>query len=324
MTDKINRGRRRFLGAAATMTAAAPLALIRFAEAQPTNIRPAAAPGIAVGSHTSFGVLKRIDAGVLNIGYADVGPAGGPPVLLLHGWPYDIHSFIDVAPLLAAKGYRVLVPYLRGYGATRFLSTDTARNGQQVALAADCVAFMDALRLEQAILAGFDWGARTVNIVAALWPTRCKAMVSVSGYLIGSREANRMPLPPRAELEWWYQDLLRDGPRSCGVRQISQRVCEAHLAARLPAVALRRRHVRSQREGVRQPGSCERGDSQLPLAARARRGRIKIRRSRTAPSRQARSSRRRPSRSKAMPMERHIPIQPRMRKGSPAGTPTGS
>ena len=149
--------------------------------------------------------MKQIDAGVLNIGYADVGPAGGPPVILLHGWPYDIHSYLDVAPLLAAAGYRAIVPYLRGYGTTRFLSSDTSRNGQQSALASDVIALMDALAIDRAIVAGFDWGARTANIVAALWPNRCKAMVSVSGYLIGSRAANRMPLPPRAELEWWYQ-----------------------------------------------------------------------------------------------------------------------
>ena len=126
-------------------------------------------------------------------------------MVLLHGWPYDIHSYLDVAPLLATAGYRAIVPYLRGYGTTRFLSSDTSRNGQQSALASDVIALMDALAIDRAIVAGFDWGARTANIVAALWPNRCKAMVSVSGYLIGSRAANRMPLPPRAELEWWYQ-----------------------------------------------------------------------------------------------------------------------
>ena len=153
----------------------------------------------------AFGPLRRVDAGVLNIAYVEVGPASGTPVVLLHGWPYDIHSFADVAPLLAARGYRVLVPYLRGYGDTRFLSGATPRNAQQSALAADCVAFMDALSVGRAVIAGFDWGARTANIVAALWPERCKAMVSVSGYLIGSQEANRSPLPPPAERQWWYQ-----------------------------------------------------------------------------------------------------------------------
>ena len=154
---------------------------------------------------SEFGALKQIDAGVLNVGYAEDGRADGPPVVLLHGWPYDIHSFVDVAPLLASVGYRVIIPYLRGYGTTRFLLSETFRNGQPSAVAADIIAFMDALGIEKATLAGFDWGARTVNIIAALWPERCKAMVSVSGYLIGSQEAGKMPLPPKAELEWWYQ-----------------------------------------------------------------------------------------------------------------------
>src|ERR671920_2425236 len=153
----------------------------------------------------SFGSLKQIDAGVLNVGSAEAAPADGPAVILLHGWPYDIHSYVDVAPLLAEAGYRAIVPYLRGYGTTRFLSSETLRNGQQAVLALDITALMDALEIEKAILAGFDWGARTANVIAALWPERCKALVSVSGYLIGSREANKMPLPPEAELQWWYQ-----------------------------------------------------------------------------------------------------------------------
>jgi pimeloyl-ACP methyl ester carboxylesterase len=153
----------------------------------------------------SFGPLKQVDAGVLDVGYAEAGPVGGPAVLLLHGWPYDIHSYVEVTPLLAAAGYRVVVPHLRGYGTTRFRSGETFRNGQQSALAVDAVALMDALEIEQAIIAGFDWGARAANVIAALWPERCKAMVSVSGYLIGSPEANKLPLPPAAELQWWYQ-----------------------------------------------------------------------------------------------------------------------
>lgn len=192
MQEEFNTDRRRFLSVAALTIAGARLSASAAAPAQTTTTR-------------AFGELRQIDAGVLSVGYADVGPVGGPVVILLHGWPYDIHGFEHVAPLLASKGYRVLVPYLRGYGTTRFLSAETLRNGQQAALAADCVAFMDALRIERAVVAGFDWGARTANIVAALWPQRCKAMVSVSGYLIGNREANKMPLPPQAELEWWYQ-----------------------------------------------------------------------------------------------------------------------
>jgi pimeloyl-ACP methyl ester carboxylesterase len=149
--------------------------------------------------------LKHVRAGVLDIGYVEFGPRHGQAVLLLHGWPYDIHSFEQVAPTLADAGYRVVVPYLRGYGTTRFLSDDARRNGQQAALAVDAIALMDALDMTSAIIGGFDWGARTANVVAALWPQRCKAMVSVSGYLIGSQEANRTPLPPAAELQWWYQ-----------------------------------------------------------------------------------------------------------------------
>ena len=154
---------------------------------------------------TSFGDLKQIHAGELDVGYAESGPAGGTAVILLHGWPYDIHSYADVAPLLAKAGYRVIVPHLRGYGTTRFLSGETFRNGQPAALALDIVALMDALEIPKAVLAGFDWGARTAGIIAALWPERCKALVAVSGYLIGSREAGKMPLPPKAELQWWYQ-----------------------------------------------------------------------------------------------------------------------
>ena len=158
--------------------------------------------------HTPMGPIKQIEAGVLSVGYFEAGPAGGRPVILLHGWPYDIHTYVDVAPLLAAAGYRVIVPYLRGYGATSFLSRDTFRNGQPAAVATDIIALMDALKIERATLGGCDWGARTVCIMAALWPERCKAMVSVSGYLIGSQEAGKVPLPPQAELQWWYQYYL--------------------------------------------------------------------------------------------------------------------
>jgi pimeloyl-ACP methyl ester carboxylesterase len=154
---------------------------------------------------TSFSALKQVDAGPLTVGYAEDGPADGPVVLLLHGWPYDIHSFAEATPMLAAAGFRVLVPFVRGYGTTRFRSEDTPRNGQQAAVATDVVAFMDALGVDRAILAGFDWGARSAGVVAALWPDRCRGLVSVSGYLIGSQAANQAPLPPQAELAWWYQ-----------------------------------------------------------------------------------------------------------------------
>jgi pimeloyl-ACP methyl ester carboxylesterase len=167
--------------------------------------QPSSSAAAAVAGHTSFASLKQIKAGVLNVGYAEDGPAGGPPVILLHGWPYDIYSYVDVAPILAKAGYRVLVPYLRGYGSTRFLSAETPRNGQQATIPVDIIAFMDALKIDKAVVAGYDWGARTADIIAALWPDRCKALVSVSGYLIGSQEVNRAPLPPKAELQWWYQ-----------------------------------------------------------------------------------------------------------------------
>ena len=200
-----NYDRRRILRATALTVAAAQLGVFRSARAQSSKVNRADVPPIKRGTYTSFGPLKQILAGLLDIGYAEVGPSAGPVVILLHGWPYDIHSYVDVAPLLASVGYRVIVPYLRGYGTTRFLSIETFRNGQPSAVAADTIAFMDALKVEKATLAGFDWGARTANIIAALWPERCKAIVSVSGYLIGSQESGKLALPPKAELEWWYQ-----------------------------------------------------------------------------------------------------------------------
>src|SRR6478736_3753781 len=157
------------------------------------------------GTRTAFGALKQVEAGLLSVGYAEAGPADGRAVLLLHGWPYDIHSYAEVTPLLAAAGYRVIVPYLRGYGTTRFLSDETVRNGEQAALALDAIALMDALGIETAVVAGFDWGARSADVVAALWPDRCRGLVSVSGYLIGGQRAGQLPLPPDAELQWWYQ-----------------------------------------------------------------------------------------------------------------------
>jgi pimeloyl-ACP methyl ester carboxylesterase len=201
----ISRHRRRFFVAAAATIAAARLGMMGSANAQAGTANPIKLPTIKPGTNTSFVSLKQIDAGVLNVGYAEAGPADGPVVILLHGWPYDIHSYVDVAPLLASAGYRVLVPYLRGYGTTRFLLSETVRNGQQSVLAVDTIALLDALKIEKAVIAGFDWGARTANIIAALWPERCKALVSVSGYLIGSQDSGKMPLPPPAELQWWYQ-----------------------------------------------------------------------------------------------------------------------
>jgi pimeloyl-ACP methyl ester carboxylesterase len=204
MSDEINRDRRHLVGTAAVTVASAQLGVIAFTNAQSAKAT-AASPPIKPRTRTSFGSLRQIDAGPLNVGYAEAGPGDGPAVVLLHGWPYDIHSFVDVAPLLASAGYRVVVPYLRGYGTTRFLSSATPRNGQQSVLAQDIVDLLDALKIQKAILGGFDWGARIADIIAALWPERCRALVSVSGYLIGNQKAGKVPLPPRAEYQWWYQ-----------------------------------------------------------------------------------------------------------------------
>jgi pimeloyl-ACP methyl ester carboxylesterase len=203
----INLDRRMFFGAALMALAATQFDVPTLAQAKggtPSESK-LNSKSPEMSSDRAFPPLKQIDAGVLNVGYAEAGRADGPVVVLLHGWPYDIHSFAEVMPLLAAAGYRVIVPYLRGYGSTRFLSDATMRNAQQSALARDTIDLMDALQIRQAIIAGFDWGARTANIVAALWPERCKALVSVSGYLIGNQEAGKIPLPPKAELQWWYQ-----------------------------------------------------------------------------------------------------------------------
>lgn len=205
MSDEINHPRRRFIGAIALSLAATQFASTGAARAQAGAADAPHLPAVAPGTNKSFPVLKQIDAGVLNVGYAELGASDAPVVILLHGWPYDIHTYVDVAPVLANAGYRVIVPYLRGYGTTRFLSADTPRNGQQAVIATDIIALMDALKIEKAVIGGCDWGARTANIIAALWPERCKALVSVSGYLIGSQEVNRKPLSPQGELAWWYQ-----------------------------------------------------------------------------------------------------------------------
>jgi pimeloyl-ACP methyl ester carboxylesterase len=204
-SKEINHNRRRFIGTAAMTIAAGQFASIDSVFAQSKEGKPAKATTVKPRTNTSFGPLKQVNAGVLNVGYAEAGRADAPVVILLHGWPYDIHSYVDVAPLLASAGYRVIVPYLRGYGTTRFLSSETVRNGQPSVIAVDTVALMDALKIQKAIVAGFDWGGRTGDIMAALWPERCKALVSVSGYLIGSQESGKLPLPPKAELQWWYQ-----------------------------------------------------------------------------------------------------------------------
>ena len=206
MPDEVEINRRHlFCGGAAAALAATQLGYAASAKAQGAKAKSVKFAAIKSASNISFAPLKQIDAGLLNVGYVETGPDDGKPVLLLHGWPYDIESYVEVAPLLASAGYRVIIPYLRGYGTTSFLSSETVRNGQQSAIAFDILALMDALKIEKGVLAGFDWGARTANIVAALWPERCSALVSVSGYLIGNQEAGKTPLPPSAELQWWYQ-----------------------------------------------------------------------------------------------------------------------
>jgi pimeloyl-ACP methyl ester carboxylesterase len=205
MSEEINNDRRRFFGAAMMTVAGARFGMTGLSN---TSMNETAQPErimTAPSARPSFDSLKQIDAGVLNVGYADSGPANGSPVILLHGWPYDIHAYADVAPLLTAKGYRVIIPYLRGYGTTRFLSNDTVRNGEQAVIAVDTIALMDALKIRKAIVGGFDWGSRTAAIMAALWPDRVKALVAVSGYIIVNLKTNLQPLPPKAELGWWYQ-----------------------------------------------------------------------------------------------------------------------
>ncbi len=209
--EGINHDRRRFFGAAGLAVAAAQFGLIGSTHAAASTAstasttRRADAPAATPAPSASFGPVKQINAGVLNVGYVEAGPADGQPVVLMHGFPYDIHSYVEVTPLLAAEGYRVIVPYFRGYGTTTFLSPATPRNVDQAAFALDILALMDALNIESAILAGYDWGSRTGDIIAALWPHRCKALVSVSGYLITNLAANLMPLVPKAENDWWYQ-----------------------------------------------------------------------------------------------------------------------
>ena len=205
MSTGIKYDRRRFLSDSARSIAAGQFATIGLANDHFNNIHPIEVSRTKQTIPSSFEKIKQVDAGVLNAGYVDDGPADGPVVILLHGWPYDIYSYADVVPLLTTKGYRVIVPYLRGYGTTRFLSSETFRNGQQSAIALDMIDLMDALSIKQPIIGGFDWGARTANIIATIWPERCKAMVSVSGYLIGNQQAGGIPLPPVAELQWWYQ-----------------------------------------------------------------------------------------------------------------------
>ena len=266
LPDDVNHDRRHFFGTAALAIAATQLALTGSANAQsattpqPGNKKPAALAATKPGTNTSFGALKQIDAGLLNVGYAEAGPADGPAVLLLHGWPYDIHCYVDVAPLLAQAGYRVIVPYLRGYGTTRFLSDATLRSGQPAAVAVDIIALMDALKIEKAVIGGCDWGARTANIMAVLWPERCKAMVSVSGYLIGTQQAGKMPLPPKAELQWWYQFYFATERGREGYEKYRHDFSKLIWQIASPKWAFDDATFDPQRRVLRESGPCRRRD----------------------------------------------------------------
>lgn len=229
MSKPINLSRRKLLGAAA-----ASATISQLSKADRILVQH---PPRASEQSVGFGRLKQIEAGVLNVTYADLGPPNGTPVLLLHGWPYDIHTYVEVAPALAAGGYRVIVPYLRGFGGTMFLSADTPRNGQQSAFALDAIALLDALNIEAAVVGGCDWGARTANILAALWPRRCRALISVSGYLIGSQELNRVPLPPKAEQLWWYQYYFATDRGEAGYRKYTRDFARLIWATASPAWA---------------------------------------------------------------------------------------
>ena len=251
---------------------------------RPTNVP-------ATGEGGSFGPVRQVDAGLLNVGYVEAGPADGPAVLLLHGWPYDIHSYAEVVPLLAAEGYRVTVPYLRGFGTTRFLSDETPRNGEQAALAVDAIALMDALGIENAIVAGFDWGARTADIVAALWPERCNGLVSVSGYLIGSQAAGKLPLPPEAELQWWYQYYFATERGRAGYDRYRREFAKLIWRTASPQWAFDDATFDRSAAAFDNADHVDDRDSQLSLATGAGRRRGRARRAGEAPRRRARDQR---------------------------------
>ena len=270
LASRVDLNRRGFLGAAALGLAAS-----QFVAAGLVNATESAGPANPA-RHSTFGTLKQVEAGVLDVGYAEEGPADGPAVILLHGWPYDIHSYADVAPILAAAGYRVIVPYLRGYGTTRFLAKSTPRNGQQAAFGVDVIALMDALRIEKAVVGGFDWGARTANIVAALWPERVKAMVSVSGYLIGSQAGNAAPLPPKAELQWWYQFYFATERGRAGYQKYRDDFARLIWQLASPKWAFDDATFARSRRRPRQSRPRRDHDPQLPLAPRTCRRRAAV------------------------------------------------
>ena len=320
--EDINQNRRRFVGTAAMTIAAAQLGIFGSADAQPRRATSAGTTSSKRGTSTSFGPLKQIDAGLLNISYAESGRADGPAVILLHGWPYDIHSFVDVAPILASAGYRVIVPYLRGYGATHFLSSETFRNGQPSAVALDIIALMDALKMQKPIIAGFDWGARTADIIAALWPERCKGIVSVSGYLIGSQESGEIPLPPNAELQWWYQYYFATERGRAGYDKYR------HDFAKLIWQTASPKWKFDDATFDRSAASFDNPDhvaivSTITAGAGPSRRRAEIRRTGKAACQRPGYHRARPSLLKGMPMGRHIRTPVPMPRNSQANMRTG-
>ena len=321
MHKDANQTRREFIGTAAALVTGIGLTGPAAAHLSLAGIADATTRPLTISA--SLEHLKQINAGLLNVGYAESGPVSGPAVLLLHGWPYDIDSFAEVVPLLAAQGYRVIVPYLRGYGTTRFLSSETFRNGQQSALAVDIIALMDALKIEKAVVGGFDWGARTANIMAALWPQRVTAMVSVSGYLIGNQQAGKMPLPPKAELAVVVSVLLRHRARPHRLRKEPARICKADLEAGVAEMEFRRCHLRPQRPGIRQSRPRRDRDSQLSLASWIGRRRTSLRRVLKPTGNGPVHRVCRPSPWRATRTARRIRIPPPTRRNSPASTRTG-
>jgi len=323
VTEEVDQNRRHFLGAGVMALAAAQLGMFGLAEARAAEAQPVPARKSKAARNGSLGPIKQINAGLLDVGYVEAGPVDGRPVILLHGWPYDIHSFVDVAPRLVSSGYRVIIPHLRGYGTTRFLSTDTIRNGQPSALAKDLVSLQDALGIRKAILAGFDWGARTAAIVAALWPERCKALVSVSGYLIGNQAAGKVPLPPRAELQLWYQFYLATERGRAGYEKYREDFAKLIWQLALPKWKFDDATFGRSADlwtilttSASSSTTIAGGWGWLKASPNTRIWK--------RASRRRRSSRCPPSRSREMPMARRTPIQRPMPRSSRAGTRTVS
>ena len=321
MHKDANQTRREFIGAAAALVTGIGLTGPAAAHLSLAGIADATTRPLTISA--SLEHLKQINAGLLNVGYTESGPVSGPAVLLLHGWPYDIDSFAEVVPLLTAQGYRVIVPYLRGYGTTRFLSSETFRNGQQSALAVDIIALMDALKIEKAVVGGFDWGARTANIMAALWPQRVSAMVSVSGYLIGNQQAGKMPLPPKAELEWWYQYYFATERGRIGYEKNRREFARLIWKLASPKWNFDDATFERSAQAFDNPDHVAIVIHNYRWRLGLADGEQSLRRVRGPTGPWRRPSVCRPSPWKATPTARRIPIPPSTRRSSPASTSTG-